>query len=372
MRFLLIFLAFWIATAFARGAQDAITYLKLPPGFAINIYVYPISGPRAMCLGSKDIVFVGSFYGRVYAIVPDETMPYGTKTITIATGLRMPTGVAFYDGDLYVIATDRIYRYDNIEANLNNPPEPTVITQDIPDVQGDAKNLQHAWRYIRIGPDKKIYIAIGGPCNSCISNDDRFGTIMRMNLDGSDPEVYVRGVRDSQGFDWDPYTRNFWFTDNSRGQMGNLDPPDELNYIPAILKDYGFPYVYGDKTLDPTYGDMFPLSDFKKPSLLLPPHVSPNGIVFYTGRMFPAKYEGQLFIAEHGSQFGGVKVGYKVISVELNKQRNKVIAVRPFITGWLVGQVVYGRPVDLLVLRDGSMLISDDFGNVIYRVTYNQ
>ncbi|MGQ3889454.1 PQQ-dependent sugar dehydrogenase [Legionella sp. CNM-1927-20] len=339
--------------------------LKHPAGFKISIYANPVPGARQMALGSNNVVFVGSIReGKVYAVVPDKNRNYGTRVITLVEGLNSPNGVAFYKGNLYVAETNRILRFDNIENHLLNPPKPIVINNNLPNE--DA----HGWRFIRFGPDNKLYIGIGAPCNVCLKKDVRFATIMRMDPDGSHFEVYAQGVRNTVGFDWDPIHHELWFTDNGRDWLGDDSPPDEINYAPKKGMNFGFPYCHGKNIADPQYGHLRKCNEFTPPVFELPAHVAALGVTFYTGNLFPAEYYGQLFISEHGSWNRKQKIGYQVVAAKLNNRQ--VSQVQPFITGWLQGEKVWGRPVDSLTLPDGSLLISDDYANVIYRVSYTK
>lgn len=334
--------------------------LHLPPGFHVEIYAW-VPNARSMTLGSKGTLFVGTLSeGNVYAVLPEGK---GTRVFTIASHLTMPNGVAFHQGALYVAEMHRILRYDNIEDHLNDPPKPVVISTDLPNEK------HHGWRFIDFGPDDKLYIAIGMPCNVCLPKDPRFGTISRMNPDGSHFEIYAKGIRNSVGFAWHPETKKLWFTDNGRDWMGDSLPPDKLNYAPQIGMDFGFPFFDSKNLPNPDYHSPSS-SHITFPSLTLPAHVAVLGMTFYDGYLFPATYRNRVFIAEHGSWNRSTKVGYQVISANISQ--NKVDDVKPFMNGWLQGQKPWGRPVDVLVMPDGSLLVSDDFAGVIYRVTYKQ
>jgi glucose/arabinose dehydrogenase len=363
MRIIISLLALLIVTiSFAQ--ELPLNALKLPPGFSIDIYAAPVPAAREMTIGTKGTVFVGTMLDKVFALVPDANSPRGARVITIARGLNVPNGVAFSHGSLYVAEINRILRFDDIENRLDNPPKPVIITTALPD------KIHHGMRFIRFGPDGKLYVGIGMPCNVCLQKDPRFGTIMRMNPDGSHFEIVVKGIRNSMGFDWDPISKKLWFTDNGRDMLGDNFPPDKLDYAPEVGMNFGFPF-YNDKNLpDPIYGKHHAQKDFTLPTYGLPAHVAPLGMSFYTGNMFPASYRNQIFIAEHGSWNRSSKVGYQVITVKL--ANNHVIKVKPFVTGWLQGQEQWGRPVDPLVMPDGSLLISDDYAGVIYRVRYNK
>lgn len=360
MRHLLLPL-FLLLSMSSYGEDLPLHLLKLPDGFTISIYA-SLSEPRQMAMGSKDIVFVGSRgAGKVYAILPDSK---GTKVFTIASGLDNPNGVAFHNGSLYIAEISRILRFDNIESHLSNPLPPVVINDSLP------KAREHGWRYIRFGPDEKLYISIGAPCNVCLKKDERFATIMRMDADGKHLEIYSKGIRNSVGFDWDPITRNLWFTDNGRDWMGDNSPPDLINYAPNKNLNFGFPFCHGKNTPDPDFGKIHPCSAFTPPTYELPAHVAPLGISFYTGKQFPSRYFDQAFICEHGSWNRSHKIGFQLVTAKI--QNDHVEEVKPFISGWLQGEKAWGRPVDTIMMKDGSLLISDDYANVIYRVQYLQ
>lgn len=337
--------------------------LQLPPNFSITLYADSVPNAREMTLSKKGTVFVGSRdAGKVYAIIRDTTQPLGTRVITIASNLNHPNGVAFFQDALYVAENDQLLRYDNIEDHLNSPPRPVLIKK-LP------TETHHGWRYIRFGPDGKLYIGIGAPCDSCLRKESYFATIMRMDPDGKNFEIYAKGVRNTVGFDWDPNTHQLWFTDNGRDWMGDNIPADELNVVRRMGEHFGFPYCHGTNIPDPFYGKYYPCSKFVKPVLELPAHVAALGMCFYKGNMFPKDYLNQIFIAEHGSWNRSSKVGYQIIAVTLKDDH--AIATKNFITGWLQGSRAWGRPVDVLTLLDGSLLISDDYAGVIYRVTYS-
>lgn len=348
------------APTLATADSLPLNLLKLKPGFQISTYAYPVDGARSMSLGKNGTLFVGSRgAGKVYAITPDK------KIITIASDLNSPNGVAFKDGDLYVAEIHRVLRFDNIEANLQSPPKPVVINTDLPN------KTHHGWRYIKFGPDNKLYIAVGAPCNVCLEQDPKFATIMHMDKDGKNFEVYAHGVRNSVGFDWNPKTRQLWFTDNGRDWMGDNTPPDEINVATKKGQDFGFPYCHGKNIPDPKFGTLFPCSKFVAPAYSLQAHVAALGMTFYTGNMFPATYKDSIFIAEHGSWNRSTPVGYQVVNATISG--NNVTNVDPFISGWLqTNGKVWGRPVDVLQMPDGALLISDDLAGAIYRVTYKK
>lgn len=354
---------FFFCFAVTNCAQALpIELLKLPPGYKIEVYAEGVSGARQLAVGDKGTVFVGSRRESVFAIVKNLGQ---TRIFTIASGLNQPNGVAFHNGALYVAEIDRILRYDDIENRLTNPPAPVVVRDDLPD------DTWHGMRYIGFGYDDKLYVGIGMPCNSCLPTAPVFGTIARMDADGSNFEIYAKGIRNTVGFDWDQYTKQLWFTDNGRDNLGDNTPPDKLNFAPNKDMNFGFPYYNGKGLPDPVYGAQFPESNFTMPTFELPAHVASLGMKFYKGNAFPKlKREGakQVFIALHGSWNRSSKIGYQVIRVWLCG--NTVFKSEPFITGWLQGQNAWGRPVDIAELKDGSLLVSDDTANAIYRVTF--
>ena len=342
--------------------------LNLPEGFNIEVYAEGLEGARSMAMGADGTLFVGTRNeGNVYAVKDTDGDYRADESYVIATDLEQPNGVAFRDGALYVAAVSRLFKYQNIEEQLDNPQEPELIYDDYP------TNFHHGWKYIAFGPDNKLYVPVGAPCNICDSTsvDERFATITRMNADGSDREIVARGVRNTVGFTWHPETEELYFTDNGRDMLGDDIPPCELNKVTEVGQHFGYPFCHGGTIKDPEFGDQHPCSDFVPPIQNLGPHVAPLAVKFDTGPMFPESYKGHAFIAEHGSWNRSKKIGYRVMLVQLDANGNAT-SYEPFIDGWLddESQEAFGRPVDLLFLEDGSLLISDDVGNAIYRVTY--
>jgi glucose/arabinose dehydrogenase len=338
--------------------------IRLPPGFKIEL-VARVPGAREMAFGEHGTLFVGSVEGSVYALVPDAGKSGEAKVRRIASGLRQPVGVAFRDGALYVSAVSRILRLPDIEAHLDHPPAPVVVSDRFP------TDGQHGWKFIAFGPDGKLYVPVGAPCNVCEPDRDRYANIMRMNADGSGLEVYARGIRNTVGFDWDPGTRALWFTNNGRDNMGDDTPPDTLNRAPQPGLDFGFPYCHAGTIADPEFGRKRSCSDFAQPAQRLGAHVAALGMRFYTGTQFPPAYRGQIFIAEHGSWNRSAKAGYRVTLVRLDSGRRPV-AYEPFAEGWLEGQRAFGRPADVAVAPDGTLLIADDTAGAIYRVRHTR
>lgn len=340
--------------------------VRLPPGFSIDIYATPVPGARSLALGSNGTVFVGSRdEGKVYALPNRSNGKTAAAVITIARNLNMPNGVAFRDGSLYVAEINRILRYDAIESHLENPPKPVVVSDSFP------KDRHHGWKFIRFGPDGMLYVPVGAPCNICEKKDPRFAAIMRMKPDGTNLEIFARGIRNTVGFDWDPRTGDLWFSDNGRDWLGDDLPPDELNHAPRKGLHFGFPYCYGDNVPDPKYADKSLCRDSVPPAQKLGAHVAPLGIHFYTGKMFPVQYRNRIFIAEHGSWNRSTPNGYRITLVNIENGQPKRYEV--FAEGWLNrNNRVWGRPVDLLVMPDGALLVSDDKAGVIYRISFGK
>lgn len=346
--------------ACAQSELD-LSEINLPPGFSIEIWSDEVPNARSLALGANGTVFASTRRdGRVYALMPrDNASP---TVITLAENLNMPNGVAFHDGDLYVAENSRIFRYPGIEASLPEVPKPEIVIDTLP------SERHHGWRYIDFGPDGKLYFALGAPCNVC--DRDGFANISRINRDGTGREIVAYGVRNSVGFTWHPETGDLWFTDNGRDMLGDDIPPGELNHAPRDGLHFGFPYCHGDDINDPEYGQNRDCADFEPPAQKLDPHVAALGVLFYNGDMFPDEYRGQAFLAEHGSWNRSQRIGYRVTLVRMKD--GKAVGYEVFAEGWLKNEEVSGRPVDLLVIADGSMLLSDDQNGVIYRISYTR
>lgn len=337
--------------------------INLPPGFTISLYSDDVPNARSLALGSNGTLFVGTrTAGNVYAVIDQDNDQVADKVVTIASGLNMPNGVALRDGDLYLAEVNRIWRYTNIEENLNDPPEPELVSSNYPSDQ------HHGWKFIRFGPDGKLYVPVGAPCNICNPQDQRYASITRINPDGSGFEIFAHGVRNTVGFDWHPQTGELWFTDNGRDYLGDNRPPDELNHAPAMGLHFGYPYCHGRNIKDPDIESSASCSDFTPPAMELGPHVAALGMRFYTGSMFPAEYHNQIFIAEHGSWNRSTPIGYRITLVRL--ENNEAVSYETLAEGWLQNGDAWGRPVDVLVMPDGALLVSDDRAGVIYRISY--
>ena len=340
--------------------------LKLPPGFSIQIYTADVPNARSLALGAPGIVYVSTRRDkRVYAVVDRNRDHKPEKVFTVAQGLDTPNGIAYHKGSLYIAQVSRLLRLDNIDTHLSNPPKPVVLNDELPRFE------HHGWRYIKFGPDGWLYMPVGAPCNICLREEPIFASIARMKPDGTGLEVFASGVRNSVGFDWHPVTHELWFTDNGRDELGNDLPPDELDRAPRAGMHFGYPHCHAGVITDPEFGNR-PCTEFEPPVQRLGPHTAALGMRFYTGAMFPPEYRNAILIAEHGSWNRAHKLGYRVMVVRLDGDR--AVSYEPLITGWLDDQTdqAWGRPVDLEVLDDGSLLISDDWKGLLYRVTYRK
>ncbi len=339
--------------------------INLPAGFKIEIYASNVPNARSMVLSESGILFAGTRNaGNVYALIDNDKDYKVDEVITIASGLDMPNGVDLKDGDLYVAEVSRIIKFNNIENTFRDNPSYTIVRDDFP------TERSHGWKFIKFGPDGKLYIPVGAPCNICLkeNEDIRYASITRLNSDGSEFEVFARGIRNTVGFDWHPSTNELWFTDNGRDMLGDNIPPDELNHAPVQGLHFGYPFLHGKNILDPEFGLQGDTSLYTRPVQELGPHVAALGVEFYTGQMFPSKYQNQIFIAEHGSWNRSEKIGYRISLVRL--EGNNSVNYETFADGWLNGNTVSGRPVDIELMPDGSMLVSDDYADCIYRITY--
>ncbi len=356
-----VFVALSSGKSVLAQTEPDLSAINLPTGFSVEIWSDNVPNARSMTLGDNGTVFVSTRRdGRVYALLPRGRA--SPTVLTLAEKLKMPNGIAFHDGDLYVAENHRIIRYNDIEANLGEIPKPEVVIDSLP------TESYHGWRYIDFGPDGMLYISIGAPCNVC--DREGFANISRMNVDGSEQEVVARGVRNSVGFSWHPDNGEIWFTDNGRDMLGDNVPPGELNHAPKIGMHFGFPFCHGGDIPDPDFGEQRDCDEFVAPAQKLPAHVAPLGMLFYTGNMFPDEYDGQILIAEHGSWNRSKKVGYRISLVRM--ANGKADGYEVFADGWLENEESSGRPVDLLVLDDGSMLVSDDQNGIIYRISYSR
>lgn len=347
--------------------QQYLERIQLPEGFKIGLYCAEVPNARAMSLSPSGTLYVGSMQeGKVYALRDEDGDYRAEKVFVLAEGLQMPVGVAFHEGDLYVSAVSKIFKLPNIEKSLENPPAPVLVTDRYPD------KTHHGWKYIAFGPDGKLYVPVGAPCNICEEEDPIFASITRINADGSGFEIVQHGIRNTVGFTWHPVTKELWFTDNGRDWMGDDLPACELNHAPKDGLHFGYPYCHQGDLPDPRFGSKRSCDEFVPPVQKLGAHVAPLGLEFYTGNMFPAEYHHQIFIAEHGSWNRSKKSGYRVTLVRLDG--NRAVSYEPFAYGWLDEEKdqAWGRPVDIELLPDGSMLVSDDYAGAIYRIYHEK
>ena len=345
----------------------ALLELDLPEGFEIKVFARGVDGARSMAMGAKGTLFVGTRNENTVYAIQDTDGDFVADNVMVLDTMAVPNGVAMRNGDLYVAQVGSLWKYPAVEDNLQGTPKKELVYDDYP------TEFHHGWKYIAFGPDDKLYVPVGAPCNICnrTDEDERFGTITRMDPDGSNREIYAKGVRNTVGFTWHPESGDMWFTDNGRDMLGDDIPPCELNHITEAGQHFGYPFCHGGIIKDPEFGDQHPCSDFVAPAVQFGAHTAPLAVKFYTGNMFPKEYQGKAFVAQHGSWNRSKKVGYRVMMVDV--ENGEATNSKPFIEGWLneETQEASGRPVDILWLKDGSMLISDDYGDAIYRVSYN-
>ena len=358
----------------ARAQQHPLERIKLPPRFHIEVYAAPVEDARSLALGPDGLVFVGTREaGNVYALVAEKQAPRASRIVILAHGLQNPNGVAFRDGALYVAERSRVIRYDGIAQHLDAPGKPVVVRDDYP------REAWHGWKFIAFGPDGQLYVPVGAPCNVCARKEPIFASLTRLSPDGKQREIFASGIRNTVGFDWHPRTHELWLTENGRDELGDDVPDDELDRAPRPGLHFGFPYCHGRDVADPKYGKERSCREFEPPALGLGPHVAALGMRFYTGKMFPPEYRDNLFVAEHGSWNRTVPLGYRVMRIELDG--DKVAAQEVFASGWLPehpkptradrsSPEAWGRPVDVLVMPDGALLVSDDLSGAVYRISY--
>lgn len=344
--------------------------IKLQPGFKIEVWAADVPNARSMAISENGIVFVGNRQEEnVYALVDENADGKADSKFILADGLDMPNGVAYKDGDLYVAEVSRILRFPDIKNNLNNPKFEVVF-------DGYPTESHHGWKFIAFGPDGMLYVPVGAPCNICDPEEEVFASITRLDVSKPDakPEVYAHGVRNTVGFDWHPVSNELWFTDNGRDMLGDDTPDCELNRATGAGQHFGYPYWHAGTVKDPEFGTKGKeAAAYVAPAAKMGPHNAPLGMRFYEGAMFPAIYKNNAIIAKHGSWNRSKKAGYEVVMAKIDSS-GKVTGQETFATGWLddASQEVWGRPVDVQELPDGSLLISDDMANCIYRVTYSK
>ncbi len=364
----IVFILLWAGSKAYAGdnLQAVLSQLRLPEGFSLSIFADNVPGARSLALGENGVVYVGTAQaGALYAAQDANGDGVAEAVHVIAKNLYLPNGVAYKNGALYVATVNRILRYDAISENLTHPPKPVVIYDQFP------SDKAHGWKYLRFGPDGKLYTAVGAPCNVCDSKQEIYASLVRLDADGQNVQILARGIRNTVGFDWQPGTGALFFNDNGRDHLGDDAPPDELNLWSAKGEHFGYPYCHGGDILDPELANEKKCSQFKPPVWRYKAHVAPLGMRFYQGLQFPPTYQNQLLVAQHGSWNRTEPQGYKVVLITFGED-GLPKSEENFISGWLTPQgEVLGRPVDILTLPDGSVLVSDDQLGVIYRVTHS-
>ncbi len=350
--------------AICSSAQQPVKFTDVDGNaFELITYTDDVPGARQMALSESGMLFVGSRGpGSLYAVVPPTSEGERPEVVTFETGLSMPSGLVLLGKDLYVGAVNRILRYPDIEENFRDDPEPEVVTESLP------RAFHHGWKYLSVGPDGNLYFNVGAPCNICLSEDERFATIMKMDPSTGEAEIYVHGIRNSVGIDWHPESGLMWFSDNGGDNLGDDFPPEEINVVEEAGVHFGYPFLHGDNDPDPRFGDQLdPEVDYIKPVVNIQAHAAALGLDFYTADAFPDVYSNALFVAEHGSWNRSSKVGYRVSVIRFDKGEP---VYQPFIDLWLSGERVSGRPNDVLLDHDGNLLVSDDHQGAVYRVRF--
>lgn len=357
-----VFSLLLLVPCFARSQDLPLEALRLPPGFQISVFA-ELTNPRQLALSESGIVYAGSFRaGNLYGVIDANSDGSADKVVTIDRDLTLPTGIAIQDGDLYVGAVNKLLVYQNIDQTFESSPEPFVLYDELPE------ETHHGWKYLGFSPEDHLFFNVGAPCNVCEKENPWFATIMSLDLDREPlkPEIFASGVRNTVGFSWHPGTGELWFTDNGRDLLGDDTPSCELNRAPKAGLHFGFPYIHASSVIDPEFGA--PVFPVEPPVVELGPHVAPLAMKFYTGTMFPERYRGEIFIAEHGSWNRTPEAGHTGYNITMVNPETGATTI--LIDGWLKNNVAWGRPTDILEMPDGSLLIADDHANVIYRLTY--
>ncbi len=347
-----------LVACLAQGCsgEPRVQDVQVPRGFRLEVYAR-VPGARHLAVAPDGTVFVGTLKQHVYAVTPRR------QVVLLADGLNAPNGVAFANGDLYIAEIHRLSKIPQVLTSLGKKSPTLTLNDQLP------SHAHHGYRVLRFGPDRRLYIGLGAPCNVCESQDP-MGTISRFSTDFKALEVYARGVRNSMGFDWDPKGSGLWFSDNGRDMLGDDLPLEEVNHAPRPGLHFGFPYRHGYNQWDPDFGRKAPPKlTFVPPAGVMQAHVAPLGLRFYRGKQFPSQYRDGFFVANHGSWNSTTPVGNRVMFCASPKTGE----VRPsvFAQGWLKAGVTNGRPVDLEELPDGSMVVSDDYAGVLYRLSYS-
>ncbi|PWL32085.1 PQQ-dependent sugar dehydrogenase [uncultured Roseivirga sp.] len=375
--FILCLVSFWSCDSKAQSKQNneyeaLLERINLPEGFEISYYATNVIDARSLARteGGKTVFVSNRRRKNVYALTDTNGDMVADKVDTILTGWNSPNGIAYRNGNLYVAEINRIHRFPSIMENLSDPKSEVIYDQYPTDGH-------HGWKFIAFGPDGKLYVPVGAPCNVCDKEEENpvYATITRMNPDGSNMEIYAKGVRNSVGFAWNPKTNNMWFTDNGRDLMGDDIPACELNFAPEAGMHFGFPYWHQGDIADPEFGAKYPRNKFTEPAYKFEPHSAPLGLRFYEGNMFPAKYKNNILVAQHGSwnrSPDAGHIGYQLRFVQI--ENDKVVKSEIFADGWLdtENNKGWGKPVDIMEMPDGSILVSDDVNHCIYRISYKK
>ncbi len=376
-RILFFILFFLISNVYANTVDVPppiyLNQLQVPAGFKITVFAR-IPNIRQITMGGDGIIYAGSSHHQgnnaVYAIQPSADYTHVVKMYKLVEGLDAPIGVAYYNHDLYIGEQFKIQKIPNVSDNWQHPDKITVVTiiDNIPPPQTD---FSHSRKYLKFGPDGRLYFQVGDPVNSSQSDNPIIQTMLSIKPDGSDLQIYSHGIRNIVGFDWQPDTNVLWFSDNGQDDLGDTFPPDEINRAPVSGMNFGFPCYIGNNVPVTKYTNCPPVNEVTPPAAELDAHSAPLGLTFYRGTQFPNEYHNNMFLAQHGSSIRHDKLtGYQVLRVVVNN--DKVVNVEPFISGWSEGTNFWGRPVDVAELPDGSLLISDDYSGTIYRLAYDQ
>jgi glucose/arabinose dehydrogenase len=348
-----VFVLALLLTSIAEGNKLPLDQIKLPPGFSISVFA-EVPGARSLAVTPAGVVFVGSRGDHVYRIK-------NGKVDVLASNFKSGNGVAFKDGKLYVADISRITVFTDPENKIGTDFNPKMLPQKFP------TDTHHGWKFIRFGPDGKLYVPVGANCNICDPGTE-YARIFRIDVDGTSKEEVAQGVRNTVGFDFHPQTKELWFTDNGRDWLGEDRPSDELNRLTKIGQNFGFPYCGGKDLQDPNFRQK-KCADLTPPEVELRAHVAALGMRFYNGQSFPPDFEGQIILAEHGSWNRVKPQGYRLTLVRLKV--GEPAKAEPFVEGWLQGNDAWGRPVDVEIYKDGSLLVSDDKAGVVYRISYS-
>ena len=360
---LIPFLAAALLGPDGAAGDERLATIRLLAGFEIEPFA-EVPNARQMAWGARGTLFAGTRRdGRVFAVSDEDGDGRGERVRVIASGLRMPAGVAFRDGALYVSAVSMLLRFDDIETRLDDPPAPVIVTDRLP------SEGHHGWKVLEFGPDGLLYLPVGAPCDLCRITGYH-GTILRMRPDGSGIEIYARGIRNSVGLAFHPATGELWFTDNGVDRLGADVPPDELNRVRAPGLHYGFPFCHAGTLPDPRYARDGRCAETEPPVQALGAHVAPLGFAIHSGNGLPESFRGAVFIAEHGPGNGRTVIGYRVSVVRLAEDHKTALAYAAFAQGWYGSGRAWGQPADILEAPDGSLMVSDDRAGKIYRIRY--